>query len=227
MKSLKLTLLALLAVGLFGLASCEKFDNPVDDSDVTIETGTYAITSYDVTDYEMTDATLDSDIAFLPILANGETLLRDPKDGGNERDLKRPRTPFDLIFRQMQLDSAQRVAMKAHFDAHRDCVMGWLQMLRDSQMEIITAAREEVKAIRDAYKAGEMSKEEAVAAIKEINAATREALRNNPINELVQAGLIDCNDELIANIKSELTAEQLVMFEAWLAARGTNIGTRP
>ncbi len=226
MKSLKLTLLALLAVGLFGLASCEKFDNPVDDSNVTIETGTYAITSYDVTDYEMTDATLDTDIAFLPILANSETLLRDPKDG-NERDLKRPRTPFDLIFRQMQLDSAQRVAMKAYFDAHRDCVQGWLQMLRESQMEIISAAREEVKAIRDAYKAGEMTKEEAVAAIKEINAATREALRNNPTNELVRAGLLDCNDELIANIKSELTEKQLVMFEAWLAVRASNIGTRP
>lgn len=222
MKSLKLTLLALLAVGLFGLASCEKFNNPVDDSDDVIETGSYIMTSYDVTDYEMTDASLESDFQFIPILDDSESLLREPKKDDNP---KRPKTPFDQIFRKLGLDSTQMAAMKAHFDAHRDCVRGWLEMLRESQMEILQAAREDVKAIRDAYKAGEMTKEEAVAAIREINAATREALKNNPMNELVRAGLLDCNEELMANIKSELTADQLVMFEEWLASRGTNIGT--
>lgn len=222
MKNLKLALLALLAVGLFGLASCEKFNNPVDDGDDVIETGSYVFTSYDVTDYEMTDGSLESDIVFSPILENEESLLRDPKDDKNP---KRPRTPFDQIFRQMGLDSTQMAAMKEYFDAHRDCVKGWLEMLRESQMEIIQAAREDIKAIRDAYKAGEMTKEEAVAAIKAINLATREALRNNPINELVKAGLIDCNEELMTNIKSELTPEQLIMFERWLASRKIDSNT--
>ena len=224
MKSLKLALLALLAVGLFGLASCEKFNNPVDDGDDVIETGSYVFTSYDVTDYEMTDASLESDFVFVPILDDNESLLREPKKDINP---KRPRTPFDQIFRQMGLDSTQMVAMKEYFDAHRDCVKGWLEMLRESQMEILQAAREDVKAIRDAYKAGEMTREEAVAAIKAINLATREALRNNPMNELVRAGLIDCNEELMANIKSELTPEQLIMFERWLASKniGSNTGT--
>lgn len=222
MKRFKVILLAVFAIGLFGISSCDKFENPVgDDSNGLIDSTIFNITQYDISEFEMSDANLDDNIEFAPILERGKSTMDDTK-GDKSKDRykgkqKRIVTPFDFIFRKMNLDSTQLVAIKGFFKENRDCVGSWLSKLRDSQMQILENANEQIKAIRDSYKAGDITRKDAFDAIMKINKETRKALLNNPVNKEVQDGLKDCNEELIAKIKSILTADQLAIFEKWIS----------
>ena len=215
---IKSSLMVILLMGVFGLASCDKMNNPVDDGSGNPPDFTpFSVVSYDATECDFHEGSLTEDINLEPIMPMGvDHMDRRGKDDMRKDD-KRPNTGFEFIFRKLNLSTEQRDSMKVYFAAHKDCVSAWLTMLRDSQMEIIQAARTEQKAIMAAYKAGELTREEAGLELRALNASTKAALKDNPINELVQAGMKDCNDELIAKIKSQLTDEQLVIFEEWIA----------
>lgn len=221
MKYLKVKtlFLTILAVGIFGFVSCDKFDNPVDDSDYTPT----KVVLYDVNEINLQEGNLDQPITCEPILPMGVDRLDNRKGPDRKKDEKRPGIGFEEIFRLMALTPEQYEVIKAYFSEHRDCVSSWLKKLRDAQMEIIAAAREEQKSIIAKYKAGEITREEAALALRELNLKTKEALRNLTVNEDVRKGIKDCFDELIANIKSELTPEQLTMFERWLASKNGTI----
>lgn len=221
MKYLKVKtlFLTILAVGIFGFVSCDKFDNPVDDSDYTPT----KVVLYDVNEINLQEGNLDQPITCEPILPMGVDRLDNRKGPDRKKDENRPGIGFEEIFRLMALTPEQYEVIKAYFAEHRDCVSSWLKILRDAQMEIIAAAREEQKSIIAKYKAGEITREEAALALRELNLKTKEALRNLTVNEEVRKGIKDCFDELIANIKSELTPEQLTMFERWLASKNGTI----
>lgn len=221
MKYLKVKtlFLTILAVGIFGFVSCDKFDNPVDDSDYTPT----KVVLYDVNEINLQEGNLDQPITCEPILPMGVDRLDNRKGPDRKKDENRPGIGFEEIFRLMALTPEQYEVIKAYFAEHRDCVSSWLKILRDAQMEIIAAAREEQKSIIAKYKAGEITREEAALALRELNLKTKEALRNLTVNEDVRKGIKDCFDELIANIKSELTPEQLTMFERWLASKNGTI----
>jgi len=221
MKYLKVKalFLSILAVGIFGFVSCDKFDNPVDDSDYTPT----RVVFYDVNEINLQEGNLDQPITCEPILPIGVDRLDNRKGPDRKKDERRPGIGFEEIFRLMALTPEQYEVIKAYFAEHRDCVSSWLKILRDAQMEIIAAAREEQKTIIAKYKAGEITREEAAAALRDLNQKTKEALKNLPENTEVRKGIQDCFEELIANIKSELTPEQLTMFERWLASKTLNI----
>jgi hypothetical protein len=79
------------------------------------------------------------------------------------------------------------------------------------------AQRDEVKATAEA---GEITKDEARALIREINAAAREALKSNPERAAAQAALQACRDAFVAGLRALLTPDQIVILDQWIAAPG-------
>jgi Spy/CpxP family protein refolding chaperone len=117
----------------------------------------------------------------------------------------------------LKLTPDQLTQVKAFMRAHIECEFGWLKQLRESQRAIVKDANEKRRDVIQNLKDSIITPEEARAQIKEINIATREALKNNPLNEEVRKGLKDCMDKFFADISSILTPEQLVKWNRFIA----------
>ena len=103
---------------------------------------------------------------------------------------------------------------------HEDCAKAVRDALRASEqalMEPFKAQRDEVKA---KVEAGEITKDEARALVREINAAAREALKSNPERAAAQAALQACRDAFIAGLRAVLTPDQIVVLDQWIADPG-------
>lgn len=221
---MKFSILALIALAMISLVSCEKFDNPVgggnDGGNGGFDTLRFTVTDYDINTLDLTDGNLERDLSLMPILPDFP-IENNKINNGKDRtklldDSRKKHTPFNPILNRLELDSNQKVAILNHFIAYRDCSAKLIQDLYNSQMEILKAANEELKSIREAYKAGELTKREALNAITKLSYRTRKALLENPMNKIVKDGLKDCYETLITNIKSELNESQLAIFEQWL-----------
>ncbi|NQW30827.1 MAG: hypothetical protein HQ472_09990 [Ignavibacteria bacterium] len=205
-------MLALLAVGMFsvmalGITGCSSQATVAPDNGNAI-TGTY--NTFDLMGYpvDFYDGTVDVPMMERP----------DPNtDKGS--DHRKMRTPFADLLRHLKLSDDQVTAVKEIAAKHSDCVHSAINALRASGREIIAAARAERQAIIDKAHAGEITREEAAAAIHELNKRTREALKNGANRERVREIIKGCDDEFLASLGSILTEEQAQILRDWMAKR--------
>ncbi len=120
------------------------------------------------------------------------------------------------VLRAMELDDEQKEQVRTYLKEHLECVREAQMILRKSQMEIIRKAN----AIRDSlmkeYRDGNMTREELRNALRRLNRATLEKLRNNPVRERVLQRIIKCRETLYANIGDILNEDQLKIWERFL-----------
>lgn len=217
MNVLKSLLIAVAVVSLFAINACNKAVDSTDTSTGSINPTEYVLAQYDVSSYNVTDASLNNDIAvetIVPPSADKPCIM-----GGNNTGFRPPMfaSPLGKILRDMKLTPDQLTQIKAFMKAHAECEFGWLKKLAVSQRAIIKDANDQRKVVIQKLKDSLMTPAEARAAIKDINIATREALKNNPVNADVKAGLKDCMDKFLADIESILTADQLVKWNKFLS----------
>ncbi|MBU3740966.1 MAG: hypothetical protein FGM24_01650 [Candidatus Kapabacteria bacterium] len=188
---------ALIAFGSFGLVGCSEAVAPADDMPMALATAT--IPALDVEEAVVNDATID-----MPM-----QLERPAGD--------RKRQNFGGLLKALNLTAEQQTAVKDLLAQHEDCAKAVRDALRASEqalMEPFKAQRDEVKA---KLAAGEITREEARALIGEINAAAREALKNNPEREAAKAAMQACRDSFLAALRALLTPEQSAILDQWIA----------
>lgn len=142
----------------------------------------------------------------------------------NGRDRKPHPGPFDRLLRALKLTTEQQAQVREFLAAHKECVSSAMQVMREATSEIIegaNAARQEVLA---KLQAGEITREEARAAIREINQRAREAIKNSDVVARVREMLKSCDEEFIAKLKQILTEDQLALLDRWLNSRGNGGG---
>lgn len=131
------------------------------------------------------------------------------------------RHPFGSLLRALRLTPEQQETVKGLLAAHEDCMKAAVADLRKSEREILAPFNAQRDEIRQKVKNGEMTREEARAALADINKAAREALRaNSDARKAAGDAVKKCREDFIAALRGVLTPEQLPVLERWLAANG-------
>jgi hypothetical protein len=120
------------------------------------------------------------------------------------------------ILRALDLSEEQRAAISEDLLAHHDCMREAMLALREAEYELISAANEDRRAIYEQLRNGELTREEAQEAIRQIFEDLRNDLENDEGVQAARAAVEDCFDTLFENIAGELTEEQLEMWNEWL-----------
>lgn len=178
---------------------------------------------------DVVDATLDADMT---MVADQYTLDqqaygvqgddRHPDDrGGRGRFPK----PFDRLLHALQLTPEQADQVKELLQKHHDCVGEAMSVLREHVKTILDGANVARHEVLDKLRAGEITRDEARTAIREINARARQALKDSNIIARVREMLKACDQEFIEGLKTILTPEQLEILQRWIDHRdGGNPG---
>lgn len=156
------------------------------------------------------DATLEQEMRERP----------DPRGGDDKRGPK-VRHPFGRLLNALNLTEEQRTQVAELLKNHKACADEALAVLREATKTIMDQAKADRDAIIEQVKAGQMEKDEARAAIREINKAAREAIKNLPERESVKEMLKSCDDEFLNALRSILTEEQIAILDRFLASRPT------
>lgn len=227
MKKSMIGLAAIALIGLFAATGCDSL--PVGPGapmfmDVT-ETSTFEVLE---NSYVVTDATLDADMQMMrggkP--GRGDDRRRDDRgsDRGPKSDSAHPH-PFGRLLAALNLSDDQAVAVRSLMEAHRTCVQAALEVHRAAMDELLADAKAQRDAIMAQLEAGEITREEARAAMRELNASVREAIKASGLREQAREMMKACDDEFYTALNEILTDEQKVLLERWMA-RGSDRGPK-
>lgn len=140
---------------------------------------------------------------------------------------KGPRSPFDRLLASLNLTPDQKVQVERLLAAHKDCATAALEALKTAERAILDrakAAREEIKA---SVEAGTITRDEARQKVRDLNKATREAIKNLPEREAARAALKECDDRFLTALRGILTEQQITILDKFIAARNGRTGGGP
>jgi hypothetical protein len=130
------------------------------------------------------------------------------------------RHPFGRLLRALELNEEQLAAAKDCIAALEACMKEGMEGIRAQQKEILAGFRAERNAIIEQYKAGELTREQAAAALKELQGRVREAMA--PLHEQAKVVMERCksafHDCLLA--LPGLTEDQIALLNRWIASEG-------
>lgn len=207
-KTLAMVAFSVMALGL--VACSELGSNPAEPMAMfaNVET-TFDLNGQPV---DFTDATLETPMA----------VKERPNPGQKE-----PRNPFGRLIAALKLTPDQAAQVETLLAAHRDCAKAALEALKAAERTVLDAAkaaREEVKA---SVEAGTMTREEARQKVRDINKATREAIKNLPEREAARTALKACDDRFLTALRGILTETQITILDQFIANRDARSGGGP
>ncbi len=140
----------------------------------------------------------------------------DKKDGDGDDNRMHPRgrdgMSLGKVIRAMDLTDRQMAALRGLMGDFRDCMRRVMAATSEARYEIIQRARAERLKIIRAFRAGEITRERAIAQLRQLNQKMREALRN----EIDWTLRCKCIRNLFADIQDILTERQLVIWQRFI-----------
>lgn len=203
--------LAAFSAAALGLTACADFGTcPTDPSAITMELPTtFELNGAPI---EFVDATFDMPMAV---------------EGRPDNDKRGIRSPFDRLLAALNLTDEQKAQVRSLQEAHKACATAALEALRAAERAVLDKAKADREALKAEVAAGTKTKEEARAAIRAINAATREALKNLPERAAAREAMKACDDAFLAGLRGLLTEDQAVILERFLADRAARGDRKP
>ncbi len=208
---LKTLISALFALALIiGINACDK-GGPTDfDKD-----------DFDFSGFVLAE-TADECISYADLDNDVEILGAFDEDRG--RDVEMRRRPnkgdyrgFGVILSQLKLDDEQIGAVRLAMMAYRDCIKEAMTDLREQAQELMAGFREERMEIWTMLRDGEITREEAMEMMQELNLRVREAMTGLDARTAACEAMKVCRAEMFDAIREVLTEEQLEMFNEWVA----------
>lgn len=138
-------------------------------------------------------------------------------------------SPFVDLLRLLNLTPEQRPLVERLLIQHRECTQSCIETLKTAEREILMNARVEENKIKDAVKAGTITKEVARRELAQLKKSTQEKLKALP-KDKVRECLQGCDTQFLNSLKEILTPEQKIILEKWIASRqkrGTTDDTNP
>jgi hypothetical protein len=154
---------------------------------------------------------------------NGETPFGAPTDGpkgggpngggpGMKDSSKFGQLP--RILPCLKLTADQMSQLKALMEGFKTSADKIMKDERTAEQPLRTAADAQVKVIRDAVKAGTMTRDSAHAAIDAIR--TQLIADTKPLRDAARASITDLQNTLLPQVRALLTADQQAIWDAWM-----------
>jgi hypothetical protein len=219
----KTLLAAALMVFAMIMVSCNSDDlvTPDETGTMAFMSPSYAINN-GMTDVAVYGCTENDDFSMDIPMMEGNGRGNDKGRGNGDEMRKLPINfrgmPIYLgrILYQMQLTEEQQVELKGYLDAFHECATLAREGFRELAEPILEEARADRRQVMADLKAGLLTREEARAALNEINNIVRQQIEALKYNE----AFCLCLENLLNNIAGlqGLTQEQIDMFNEWRAA---------
>lgn len=145
----------------------------------------------------------------------------------SDKDKKGPKSPFDRLLAALNLTPDQKAVVERLQSAHKDCAKAALEALRAAERAILERAKAKSEEIKGAAKAGTITREEARTQLRDLNKATREAIKSLPEREAARTALKACDDAFLARLGSILDEKQKVVLENFIKSRDARNGGGP
>jgi Spy/CpxP family protein refolding chaperone len=127
-------------------------------------------------------------------------------------------SPFADLLRLLNLTPEQKPLVERLLVQHKQCTQSCIETLKTAEREILMNARLEEKKIKDAVKAGTITKEVARRELAQLKKSTQERLKSLP-REKVRECLQGCDTQFLNSLKEILIPEQKIKLERWIASR--------
>lgn len=142
-------------------------------------------------------------------------------------DKRAPMGPFDRLLASLNLTPEQKAMVERMQNAHKDCVKAALDALKAAERAILERAKAKAEEIKASVKAGTTTKEEARTQLRDLNKATREAIKSLPEREAARAAVKACDDAFITGLGSILDEKQKAILDQFVKARDSRNGGGP
>ena len=155
------------------------------------------------------------------------TMVANPDGTVSEQVVERPKpdngkkvtpSPFVDLLRLLNLTPEQKPLVERLLIQHKQCTQSCIETLKTAEREIFMNARIEEKKIKDAVKAGTITKEVARRELAKLKQSTQEKLKSLP-KDKVRECLQGCDTQFLNSLKEILTPEQKIILEKWIASR--------
>jgi len=197
-----------------GLVGCDSDgSNPSNSGDPdSLNSDSFALVDAEDAFANFEEGTLDREISMKPVFhhGDGEFFRHHMHPGG-------PGSHLAPVLFRVGLDMDQLRQLRMIIMEHRSSIREAFEGLRDANMELIERANIERRAIIAAYKAEEITREEAEQRMRTLNERTRVAIRTNPANEEFLQRICDSRLDLFEDIRSMLSGTQVVEWDDWVA----------
>jgi len=185
----------------------------------------YAVFDYEDSMDAFRSATLEEPMEMDPEVCSGEVLGEGRRFGpcaplrswGPRIWRHRAGNHLRGVLGELALTDEQKEQIRDLMAAHHDCVRGPLAAICATSQEIIQAVNEEVRAIIESLRNGEIDRAEAWEQLRELNQRAREAIRKDPDNLDQLVALCECKLTLFDNIRTILDEEQQGIWDDWVA----------
>lgn len=217
------------ALFVFAMVGCQNDAGVITPQSETSEFATAEFALYDLEDAMLLveDATLEHPFGIHPPgFGDGSFPPDGPGEGGpsgshgrlgHGPQPGRPGAHLGPILRELNLTDEQREQIRDLMAEYHACVEGPLSEFREINREILEQTNGERRAILEALRSGELTREETRAQLQELIERTREAIENNPENAAIQEALCACKLAHFEAIRALLTSEQQAVWDAWVA----------
>jgi ribosome recycling factor len=155
---------------------------------------------------DFSDATLETPMA----------VKERPESG---KDQKGPKSPFERLLAALNLTPDQKALVERLQAAHKDCATAALEALKAAERSILRRANARSEEIKASAKAGTITREEARTQLRDLNKATREAIKSLPEREAARTALKDCDDAFLARLGRILDEKQKAILDNFIKAR--------
>jgi hypothetical protein len=116
------------------------------------------------------------------------------------------------------LTDSQKTIIKQLHAQHEECFRAAVANLRASDSTIVAGFAPQFDSIKAELALGTIDSAAARTALRELSAAVRTAVRNNPDRVVAADALKACRDAFLAAVREILTDEQKAAFDAWAAS---------
>ncbi len=198
-NALKVFVVASFVVLIAGWSGCNKSSNPVDNT-----------TSSLVTSLTVPDPSTEPSVVSDSGLQQGCRMHNPDSDHHRIDD-------FGARFlSRMNLTDSQKTQIIVYVQEHDTCTASAMSVLRASDSTIFAGYQPKFDSIKSDLALGVIDTATARTEYRATLASLRTDLQNNPVRVTTQAALDECRSTFIANVRSVLTTEQLVIFDQWM-----------
>jgi hypothetical protein len=210
----KITVFAFALLTILVFQSCNKDDSSTNSNWSIFDAPEWYAPEPDNTEAEITEATLEQ--PFDIVSEENDYRLCDGTRK-NDKVLKEKRRfyPIARALKNLNLDDIQKEQVKGFLFDFRLCIKESVMKLRESERELIVPYNDKRKIIYDAYKNGDITRENAIEQLKELAKELKEELKENGLRMKACEEMKACAKISFNNIKEILTSEQLEKWNEW------------
>jgi Spy/CpxP family protein refolding chaperone len=158
-------------------------------------------------------------ISFVSVSSDSDVQsMMTPPETPKKGERKVTHSPFVELLRSLNLRDEQKPLVERLLTQHKECTQSCIETLKTAEREILMNARIEEQKIKEAVKAGKITREVARRELAQLKKSTDEKLKSLP-KDKVRKCLQECDTQFLNSLKEILTPEQKIILGKWIASR--------